>query len=57
MAVTDRFHMKKVDELVKDSCGIAQREITAKLGILQGHVVDLLKFCSLTFVQVGFLLC
>ncbi|XP_070617038.1 protein GVQW3-like isoform X1 [Erythrolamprus reginae] len=47
VTATDQFHVKRVDELIKDNQQITQREIAAKLGISQervGHIMDILQY-------------
>jgi transcription initiation factor IIE alpha subunit len=38
LTATDEFHKKKVDELIEDNPRITQRDMVAKLGILQERV-------------------
>lgn len=38
MTATDDFHMRKVEELIKENCQIIQRETDIKLGISQDHM-------------------
>jgi histone-lysine N-methyltransferase SETMAR len=47
LTATDKFHKKKVDELIRNNQWIGEREITVKLGISQervGHVIDVFQY-------------